>query len=486
VGRRWPGRPRGAIGPALIFLWLLSLHQGKESDKSCIKAKERKEYICNMPANHSNKPAAPENIAEPLQNWAGNLTFSTPDVFYPHSVEEVQELVKRSPKLRVLGSRHSFNRIADSEHTLISTSKLNKVLSLDEEALTVTVEAGITYGALCTWLHEKGYALHNLASLPHISVAGSVATATHGSGVGNGNLSTAVTMLEMVMADGSIRRLSKDQHGDQFAAIVVGLGAFGVVTKLSLTVKPRFQMQQYVYEHLPLAQLTQHFHEVMSAAYSVSLFTDWQQDSINEVWIKTMVGEGIDFTQMPLFFGATAAAHNLHPIAGVSAENCTDQLGLAGPWYDRLPHFKMGFMPSNGEELQSEYFVPQHHAVEALQAIAGLATQIGPHLLISEIRSIAADELWLSPCYQRHCIAFHFTWKQHTEEVMQRLPLIEGALAPFQARPHWGKLFTMPPQSLDERFEKMAAFKNLAAQYDPQGKFRNRFLEQQVFGLPAS
>ncbi len=439
-----------------------------------------------MPANHSDKPI--ENTAQPntLQNWAGNITFSTSNVFYPDSVEQVQELVKQSAKLRVLGSGHSFNPIADSAYTLLSTRELNKVLSLDEKALTVTVESGITYGALCTWLQERGYALHNLASLPHISVAGSVATATHGSGVHNGNLSTAVTALEMVMADGSIVRLSKDKNADQFAGVVVGLGAFGVVTKLTLAVKPSFQMQQFVYEHMPLEALTQFFHKLMSSAYSVSLFTDWQQDSINEVWIKTRGGLGNHFAQMPLFFGATAATHNLHPIAGVSAENCTDQLGVAGPWYDRLPHFKMGFMPSNGVELQSEYFVPAHQAVEALQAIAVLGKQIGPHLLISEIRSIAADDLWLSPCYQRDAIAFHFTWKQHTEEVMQLLPLIEAALAPFQARPHWGKLFTIPPRVLAERYEKMAAFQQLATQFDPQGKFRNTFLEQQVFGLPAS
>ncbi|AXY72703.1 FAD-binding protein [Paraflavitalea soli] len=443
-----------------------------------------------MATNQAHKPIenTPEHTAppQPLHNWAGNITFSTGHIVYPDSVEQVQALVQQSPSLRVLGSGHSFNPIADSPHILLSTNKLNKVLSLDEAALTVTVEGGITYGALCPWLDAKGFALHNLASLPHISVAGSVATATHGSGVTNGNLATAVTALEMVLADGSIRRLSKEQDADQLAAAVVGLGALGVVTQLTLRVQPRFHMQQYVYEHLPLAQLTQHFHQVMAAGYSVSLFTDWQQDSINEVWIKTMAGEGHGFSQMPLFFGATAARHKLHPIAGVAAENCTDQLGLPGPWYERLPHFKMGFMPSNGEELQSEYFVPAHHAVEALQALAALGKQTGPHLLISEIRSIAADELWLSPSYQQDTIAFHFTWKQHIPEVMQLLPLIEGALAPFRARPHWGKLFTIPPAVLEERYEKWAAFKQMATQLDPRGKFRNPFLEQQVFGMPAA
>lgn len=434
-----------------------------------------------MTANHSPLPLDRAASSTPLQNWAGNLTFGTSRVYYPDTVEAVQALVKQSPKLRVLGSRHSINPIADSDHVLLSTRELNKVLSLDTEALSVTVQAGITYGALCTWLDEKGFALHNLASLPHISVAGSVATATHGSGVGNGNLSTAVVALEMVIADGSIVRLSQED-GDRFNAAVVGLGAMGVVTQLTLTIQPRFTMRQYVYEHLPFAQLNEHFHDVMSAAYSVSLFTDWQQDSVNEVWIKALAFPGKDFDQQPVFFGAKAATEKLHPIAGVSADNCTDQLGTEGPWYDRLPHFKMGFMPSSGVELQSEYFVPRHHAVAALAAIAALGKQIGPHLFISEIRSIAADGLWLSPACQQDCIAFHFTWQQHIAEVMQLLPVIEAALAPFAARPHWGKLFTIPPDVLAKRFDKLAAFKAMAREYDPQGKFRNVFLEEMVWG----
>ncbi|WP_276482623.1 FAD-binding protein [Paraflavitalea pollutisoli] len=431
-----------------------------------------------MTANHSDQSPVPS----PLQNWAGNLTFSTSQVYYPDTVEAVQALVKQSAKLRVVGSRHSFNAIADSEHVLISTRDLNKVLSLDVEALTVTVESGITYGALSAWLDDKGFALHNLASLPHISVAGSVATATHGSGVGNGNLATAVTALQMVVADGRIVGLSKATDGERFHAAVVALGALGIVTQLTLQVQPKFYMRQYVYERLPLSKLKENFQSVMAAAYSVSLFTDWQQDSINEVWIKSLSSSGKSFDQQPDLFGARAATAKLHPIAGVSAVNCTDQLGVEGPWHDRLPHFKMGFMPSSGVELQSEYFVSGEHAVAAFEAITALSQQIGRHLFISEIRSIAADELWLSPAYQRDCIAFHFTWQQHIPEVMTLLPVIEAALAPFAVRPHWGKLFTIPATVLADRFEKLADFKKLANEYDPPGKFRNVFLEECVWG----
>ncbi|WP_419698039.1 FAD-binding protein [Mucilaginibacter sp. NFX135] len=416
-----------------------------------------------------------------LKNWAGNLTFSTDHVFYPKSVQEVQQLVKTHTKLKVLGTRHCFNTIADSKDNLLSTKELNKVISLDKKAHTVTVEGGIKYGELAPYLHKEGFALHNLASLPHISVAGSITTATHGSGVKNGNLSSAVTALEIVKADGSIVHLSKAADAEKLNAAVVGLGALGVITKVTLQVEPTYMMQQRVFTHMPMAQVKQNFEKIVSAGYSVSLFTDWQQDSINEVWIKSRIGTDKDHNG-PEFYGAKAATKNVHPIIALSAENCTEQMGVPGPWYERLPHFKMGFTPSSGKELQSEYFVPIHHAVEAITAVSRLGKQIGPHLFITEIRTIAADKLWMSPCHNQTSVAIHFTWKQEAAAVLKLLPLIEKELSPFNARPHWGKIFTMAPKVLDSRYEKLNDFKKLVAEFDPQGKFRNDFLSKEIYG----
>lgn len=415
---------------------------------------------------------------ERLKNWAGNLTYSTDKVYYPKTVEEVQQLVKQSDKARALGTRHCFNDIADSKHQLISTRELNKVISLDEQQQTVTVEGGIKYGELAPYLESKGFALHNLASLPHISVAGAITTATHGSGVKNGNLSSAVTAIEFVSADGSVHTLSKTNDGDAFNAAVVGLGTIGVLTKVTLQLQPTFSMKQYVYEHLPMQQLKDHFEKVVGAGYSVSLFTDWQSDHINEVWIKTKDSDG--FTATPEFFGAKAAVKNMHPIAELSAENCTDQMGVAGPWFERLPHFKMGFTPSSGVELQAEYFVARQHAVDAIFAVAKLSKQVGPHLLITEIRTIAADDLWMSPCYKQDSVAIHFTLKQQIPEVMQLLPVIEQALTPYNAKPHWGKLFTYTHKDLLSRYEKMPAFIDMVKKYDPKGKFSNAFIERNL------
>jgi len=416
-----------------------------------------------------------------LKNWAGNLTYSTDHVFYPKSVQEVQQLVKKYDKLKVLGTRHCFNTIADSKDNLLSTKELNKVISLDKKANTVTVEGGIKYGELAPYLHKEGFALNNLASLPHISVAGSITTATHGSGVKNGNLSSAVTALEIVKADGSIVHLSKAANPEKLNAAVVGLGALGVITKVTLQVEPTFMMQQRVFTQMPMAQVKQNFEKIVSAGYSVSLFTDWQHDSINEVWIKSRIGTDKDHNG-PEFYGAKAATKNVHPIIALSAENCTEQMGVPGPWYERLPHFKMGFTPSSGKELQSEYFVPMHHAVEAITAIARLGKQIGPHLFITEIRTIAADQLWMSPCHNQTSVTIHFTWKQETAAVMKLLPLIEKELSPFNARPHWGKIFTMAPKVLESRYEKLNDFKKLVAEFDPKGKFRNDFLSKEIYG----
>jgi alditol oxidase len=416
-----------------------------------------------------------------LQNWAGNLTFSTDNVQYPKTVEEVQQLVKKHPRLKVLGTRHCFNNIADSKDDLLSTSKMNQVISLNEKDLTVTVEGGIKYGELAPYLNQHGFALHNLASLPHISVGGSITTATHGSGVNNGNLASAVRGLEMVLADGSLLQLSKQTDPEKLDAATVGLGALGVITKVTLQIQPTFMMRQRVFLKLPVAQLKSNFNQIVSAGYSVSLFTDWQSDSISEVWIKSRLDTDKDYDQQE-FYGATAATKNLHPILDHSAESCTEQMGVPGPWYERLPHFKMGFTPSSGKELQTEYFVPMGQAVEAIEAVSRLGSRIGPHLFITEIRTIAADNLWMSPCHHQHSVTIHFTWKPETEAVLQLLPLIEKELAPFNARPHWGKIFTMAPAVLQSRYEKIADFKKLASHYDPGGKFINAFLAQHVFG----
>ncbi len=417
-----------------------------------------------------------------LKNWAGNLEYSTDNVYYPNSGEEVQQLVKQYSKVKALGTRHCFNTIADSRDNLISMRDMNKILSLDTKANTVTVEGGMSYGQLCPYLNEKGYALHNLASLPHISIAGACSTATHGSGVKNGNLATAVSALEIVTASGDMIHLSKAKDGENFNAAVVGLGAIGITTKVTLDLQPAYMMKQFVFEKLPMAQLKQHFDAIISAGYSVSLFTDWQSETINEVWIKSRMDDAANSKPMAEFYGAKHAARNLHPIAALSAENCTEQMGVPGAWYQRLPHFRMGFTPSSGKELQTEYFIPRQHALDAILAVAKLGKQTGPHLFISEIRSIEADNLWMSPCYKQASVAIHFTWKQEWDAVIKLLPAIEKELAPFKPKPHWGKIFTISPAELATRYEKMEAFKKMVTSYDPQGKFRNDFLNRNIFG----
>jgi len=422
------------------------------------------------------------SATERLKNWAGNLDYSTDRLYAATSLEQVRDYVKKEKKFKVLGTRHCFNNIADSKDAFLSVKPMDSVITLDPAKRTVTVGAGITYGQLCPYLDSKGFALHNLASLPHISVAGACSTATHGSGEKNGNLATAASGLEIVTASGEVVNLSRERDRDTFSGAVVGLGALGVITKITLDIQPTFLMRQYVYENLPLNQLKDHFDAIESSAYSVSLFTDWQKQRINEVWIKSRLEEGKAFHATPEFFGAKLATRNLHPIAELSAENCTEQMGVPGPWYERLPHFRMGFTPSAGKELQSEYFVPRQNAVEAILAVEKLRDQVSPHLLITEIRTIAADELWMSPCYQQPCVTIHFTWKQDWPAVQKLLPVIEKELAPFHARPHWGKLFTTPPAELKSIYEKMPEFVALSRKYDPQGKFRNEFLNKNIFG----
>jgi xylitol oxidase len=419
---------------------------------------------------------------EKLTNWSGNLEYSSQQLTQGTSLEQVQEFVRKHQKFKVLGTRHCFNNIADSKDELLSLRQIDQVVAIDPQAKTVTVESGISYGKLAPYLDGKGFALHNLASLPHISIAGACSTATHGSGENNGNLSSAVAALEFINAVGDVVKLSRDKDGDTFHGAVVGLGALGVITKVTLDIQPTYTMKQWVYENLPLAQFKQHFDAIEASAYSISLFTDWQNQKFSEVWIKSRTEPGHEFSAPKDFYGSKPASKNLHPIVELSAENCTEQLGVPGPWYERLPHFRMGFTPSAGKELQSEFFVPRQNAVDAILAVEGLRDQITPYLMISEIRTIAADNLWMSPAYKQPCVAIHFTWKQDWPNVSKLLPVIEKELAPYKARPHWGKLFTISPATLKQIYTKMSDFIELAKKYDPKGKFRNDFLNRNIFG----
>jgi alditol oxidase len=416
-----------------------------------------------------------------LVNWAGNLTYSTDRLREASTVEQIRSLLLSQEKWKVLGSRHCFNSIADSRHNLLSLESSSDRVVIDERARTVTVDAAMKYGELSPLLHRKGFAVHNLASLPHISIAGACSTATHGSGEKNGNLATAVSALEFVTAAGDVVKLSRLSDGDLFRGSVVALGALGVITRVTLDTEPTFVVRQYVYQNLPLAQLKQHFDAIQSSGYSVSLFTDWQNQLVSEIWIKTRVDAAHPFAAPAEFFGAKLAKRNLHPIAELSAENCTEQMGVPGPWYDRLPHFRMGFTPSAGKELQAEYFVPRRNAVDAILAVERLREHVGPHLFISEIRTVAEDDLWMSPSYRQSSVAIHFTWKPDWPAVRRLLPVIEKELSPYQVRPHWGKLFTIAPRELRSRYPRMQDFVQLAKKFDPKGKFRNDFLNANLF-----
>jgi alditol oxidase len=425
--------------------------------------------------------AAREPQAGARTNWAGNYTYSTDRLDLPKTVEEVQQVVKSRSPLKALGARHSFNGIADSTGDQISLKYLDQMV-VDGKSRTVAVGAGVTYGQLAPYLDGQGYALHNLASLPHISVAGACATATHGSGDKNGNLATAVSAMEIVVPGGEVAVLSREQDGEKFRGAVVALGGLGVVTKVTLDVQPAFQMRQVVYENLPMAQLEGHLDDIFSSGYSVSLFTDWQNHRITQVWIKSRVEKGAASKLNPEFFGATLAKEKLHPLRGHAAENCTEQMGIPGPWYERLPHFRMNFTPSSGAELQSEYFVPRGKGYEAILAVEQLRDYVTPHLLISELRTIDADDLWMSPCYKQPSMTIHFTWKPEWPAVSKVLPMIEEKLAPFSARPHWAKLFTMSPLRLKSLYVKLPDYQALLAHYDPGGKFRNGFLNANIYG----
>jgi alditol oxidase len=407
-----------------------------------------------------------------LTNWAGSYHYAAARVLRPTSVEEVQDVVAGGRRVRALGTRHSFTGVADTDGDLVALDRLPLDIRVDPDEQAVGLAASARYGDLVDVLDGSGWALANLASLPHISVAGAVATGTHGSGDRNRSLAAAVRAVDLVTADGSLRTV---RRGDpDFDGVVVGLGALGVVVRLVLDVEPAYDVRQTVLTGLGWEALAEHFDEITSSAYSVSLFTHWTGTAVDQVWLKSRSGE----RQVDELFGATPAAETLHMLPGGPPEAVTRQGGVPGPWHARLPHFRMEFTPSRGEEMQSEYLLPRAHAVPAFEQMRRLAEVMAPVLQVCEIRTVAAEPLWLSGSFERDVVGLHFTWDRRPEEVYAVLPELEAALMPLGARPHWGKCFVASGDELAAVHPRLGDFRALRDRLDPGDKFGNDTLDR--------
>ena len=432
----------------------------------------------------------------PLRNWAGNLTYGAARILEPETVDELRDVIRDAGRIRPLGTRHAFSDVADTMGTQVSVRRLPRRLELDGAAGTVTVDGGATYGEVCGGLDAAGYALHNLASLSHISIAGACATATHGSGPRLGSLATAVRAVELVTPGGDLRRFERRGTGGRAGqtapddptanGAVVSLGALGVVTAITLAVEPAYEVRQDVFEDVPFDGVLDRFEEIVAAGTSVSLFTDWSGAAFHQVWVKRRVDDGPgggDPADPPAALrDARRAATDVHPIHGMAPEACTIQRGIPGPWHERLPHFRMDQVPSAGDELQSEWFVARGNAPAALAGLAALSRRLAPLTLVTEVRTVAADRDWLSPATCRDSATIHFTWRPDTTSVLALLPEIERILAPYDPRPHWGKLFGLAPERVRDAYPERARFVALAEALDPERRLQNPFLDRYVFG----
>jgi len=394
------------------------------------------------------------------RNWGGNVEFRARRVLRPRSVDELRGMVAGADRIRALGTGHSFSRVTDTRGDLVSLQDLPPRLEISGDS--VTVAAGTRFGELVGPLDQAGRALHNLGSLPHISVGGACATGTHGSGDGNPCLAAAVVEYELVTAGGELVTMPHDT--------AVGLGRLGIVTALTLRTQPAYDIQQVVYEDLPMETLDD-LDGVFGAGYSVSLFTRFSRPVFDLAFVKRRVDPAAPWTPPDTWLGAARAADQRHPVPGEPAGHTTLQDGLPGPWHTRLPHFRLEFTPSKGEEIQSEFFVAREHGAAAIRAVHGLGPRLAPVLLVSEIRTIAADDLPASMAHQRDSVALHFTWVRDQAAVEAAVAEVEAAIAPYEPRPHWGKVFTMTPPPVPQ-------LRRLAAELDPHGIFANDFTEK--------
>ena len=407
-----------------------------------------------------------------MKNWSGNIEYRPAEIARPSSISELQKVVADSSNVRAYGSGHSFNTLADTDGTLIAFSVFDKNIEIDSSKMLVRVPAGVRYGEVAPKLHANGFALRNMGSLPHITVVGATSTGTHGSGVGNKNLSGSIAEIELITATGDAITLDQSE----LPAARVALGSIGIIHHLTLDIVPTYEVAQTVYFDLPFVQLISNLDAILSAGYSVSVLSMWGDEFVDQVWVKSKIGTNLVLTQNE-WFGAKLATRKSNPIREADSAAATEQFGLPGPWFERLPHFKLDFTPSFGEELQTEYFIDRKDAPAALNAIYKIREELSELIMVCEMRTVAQDENWLSEAYGRETFVFHFTWRPNIPAVEKLLLKIEASLEPFKARPHWGKVFTNNAFDFSSLYPKFNSFLTYRGTYDPSRKFVNKLLE---------
>ncbi len=410
-----------------------------------------------------------------MKNWAGNLTFSAEEFIEVESIPQLQKIVEKSQKLKVLGTGHSFSDIADTNGTLISLKKIPPEIEIDPISKSVSVNAGTSYSVLSRYLESNGWALPNLASLGEVTVAGAIMTGTHGSGSKNKVLSDSVIELHLILASGDQLIINKKNFKD-FAGFIVSFGLLGVVTRVKLRIIESFSLKQFVYENVSISSVAKNFDEIFNSAYSVSYFGNWAENTTGQIWMKFL--DQANFPQLSLeAFGGNLATSNQHPVKINDPSPCTEQMGVSGKWLYRLPHFKLDSSAASGDEVQTEYLVDRNYVNEYIAGLSAIGNEIAPRVYATEIRTMAADDLWLSGAYERDTVGFHFTWKK-SKELASFLPKIEEVLGKHQGRPHWGKLFSTNKEQIISRYPRYQDFKNLLNKYDSNGKFSNKFINK--------
>lgn len=402
------------------------------------------------------------------RNWSENIEYTAAAVLEPSSMEELQEIVSVAARVKALGTRHSFTTVADSpQGALVSLARLDATVRVDRSAMTASVPAGASYGVVAPQLDAAGVALANMGSLPHISVGGATATGTHGSGDAHPVLASAIRSLDLVTATGELETVDR-AHAD-FPAIAAGLGAFGLITRIELDVEPRYEMRQDVYRGIAWATALEHYDEFMAAADSVNHQGRFTAPADTQAIVKSRVVEHAP----DQLLGAPRDDEDRH-----AGPQHTPRRGVPGPWHLRLPHFHLEHPPSvGGDELQSDYMVARADAPQAIAALRSIGPEIDEHLWGFEIRSVAADDFWMSAGYGRDSVSIGFTWRKHIAEVTALLPRVEQALAPYEPRPHWGKLFAIPGATLRQRLPHYDDFFDAVERWDHERKFANPFLD---------
>lgn len=417
--------------------------------------------------------------ALPWRNWSGSQVCYPKTRSAPADLAQLQNLLKDSTgTIRPVGSGHSFMPLVPTDDTIVSLSRLTGLISVDQKQQQARVWAGTRLGDIGQPLADNGQALLNMPDIDEQSLAGAIATATHGTGAQLACMSNYVEALQLVLANGEVMECSRTQNQAVFNAAQVNIGALGIISQVTLQNQARYKLKRET-SWLPIEEILQNAEsladnnrnfEFYFIPFTGMGFIDVQNITDEPVTVVEKLDQNDGAEDLKTARDILSWSPKLRELVlGTYMKTLPKEVNVANSWQNYASERNVRFN-------EMEYHLPRENMVKAFNEIRNIVETQFPEVFFPfEVRFIKSDDIWLSPFNGRETcsIAVH---RYHQEDYKDMFAAIEPVMQKYNGRPHWGKLNTMNSAQFSEHYAHWQDFKDIRQQLDPNGQFLNLYL----------